>query len=87
MTNAVCSAGSIVVAAGACEAAGFTAEAETAALTVDGEEIADARWFTAAELAAFGDWGDDGAEFRLPRRDSIARGLVDGWVASVTGGR
>ena len=66
---------------------GFTAEAETTALTVDGEEIADARWFTAAELATFGDWSDDGAAFRLPRRDSIARLLVDGWVASVTGGR
>jgi len=64
---------------------GFRAEAETTALAVDGEEIADARWFSVAELAAFGEWGDDDAAFRLPRRDSIARLLVDGWVADVTG--
>jgi NAD+ diphosphatase len=64
---------------------GFRAEAETTALTIDGEEIADARWFTAAELATFGEWGDEGAALRLPRRDSIARLLVDGWIADVTG--
>jgi NAD+ diphosphatase len=64
---------------------GFRAEAETTELTVDGEEIADARWFTAAELATFGEWSDDEAALRLPRHDSIARVLVDGWVADVTG--
>jgi NAD+ diphosphatase len=63
---------------------GFRAEARTAELSVDGEEIADARWFTAAELATFGEWGDESAALRLPRHDSIARLLVDGWVAEVT---
>jgi NAD+ diphosphatase len=65
---------------------GFRAEASTTELTIDGEEIADARWFTAEELASFGEWGDEDAALRLPRRDSIARLLVDAWVADVTRG-
>ncbi|HEX6964154.1 MAG TPA: NAD(+) diphosphatase [Gemmatimonadaceae bacterium] len=60
---------------------GFRATAENDAITVDREELDDARWFTAAEVAAFGEWGDETARFRLPRRDSIARVLVDAWLA------
>ncbi len=29
----------------------------------------------------FGDWGDPGARLQLPRRDSIARLLVNAWLA------
>jgi NAD+ diphosphatase len=60
---------------------GFSAIAETDGITIDGDELEDARWFSAAELAAFGEWGDESATFRKPRRDSIARALVDEWVA------
>lgn len=60
---------------------GFRATALTSEILPDGDELEDARWFTAAEVAAFGEWGDERAIHRLPRRDSIARALLDDWVA------
>jgi NAD+ diphosphatase len=57
---------------------GFRAEAESHEISVDPDELEDARWFTAAQLDAFGDWESD-AEYRLPRRDSIARLLIEEW--------
>jgi len=60
---------------------GFRALAETTDITVDADELEDAQWFTAAEVAAFGEWTDDSATFRRPRKDSIARALLDRWVA------
>lgn len=62
---------------------GFRAVAESDAIAIDREELDEARWFTAAELAGFGEWGDATARFQLPRRDSIARALVDAWLAEV----
>jgi NAD+ diphosphatase len=59
---------------------GFSAVAESDAITLDGDELEDARWFSAAELKEFGEWGDESATFRKPRRDSIARALIDDWV-------
>ena len=58
---------------------GFRARAENTVITLDENELADARWFTAAELRAFGEWGDPDVALRIPRRDSIARFLVDTW--------
>lgn len=60
---------------------GFRAHAATEAIRIDPGELQEARWFTAAEVAAFRDSSDEAAPFRLPRRDSIARMLVDQWVA------
>lgn len=60
---------------------GFRASATTEAIRIDPGELQEARWFTAREVAAFGDSSDDAAAFRLPRADSIARWLVDSWVA------
>jgi NAD+ diphosphatase len=55
---------------------GFRAEAEEgAAITLDRHELEDARWFTRADIADFGAIG-----LKLPRRDSIARRLVDEWL-------
>ena len=62
---------------------GFRATAESEDLAVDRDELEDAQWFTAAEVAAFGEWGDDSAQFRKPRRDSIARVLLDQWVSEI----
>jgi len=62
---------------------GFRAVAESDAIAIDREELDDAQWFTAAEVAQFGEWGDETARFQLPRRDSIARTLIDAWVAEV----
>jgi NAD+ diphosphatase len=63
---------------------GFRATAETEDIAIDPGELEDARWFTAAEVAVFGEWDDEAAGFRRPRRDSIARALIDQWVAEET---
>ncbi len=54
---------------------GFRARATTFDIDFDGDELVDARWFRRADIARF---GEDGR--RLPRRDSIARWLVDTWL-------
>ena len=60
---------------------GFRAIADTDEMVLDEDELEDARWFTAAEVSQFGEWEDDGATLRVPRRDSIARYLLDQWIA------
>ena len=62
---------------------GFRARATSFDISVDGDEISEAHWFEAAELLEFGEWGDDGDGFSLPRRDSIARYLVESWKEEV----
>jgi NAD+ diphosphatase len=57
---------------------GFTAEARSTAIAVDPDELEDARWFERGFILAHQD--DD--EFRLPRRDSIARRLIEDWLGS-----
>ena len=56
---------------------GFTAIAEGDQFRVDEHELEMARWFTREELLA----SPEDESFRLPRRDSIARRLVDDWIA------
>jgi len=56
---------------------GFTAIAEGDQFRVDEHELETARWFTREELLA----SPENETFRLPRRDSIARRLVDDWIA------
>lgn len=60
---------------------GFRAEAEAdAAIVLDTDELADARWFTRNDIAQF-----SGAGLRLPRADSIARRLVEEWMCEADG--
>jgi NAD+ diphosphatase len=54
---------------------GFFAEAETTAISVDGEEISDARWFTRDQLLA----ATQSGEVLLPGHISIARRLIERW--------
>ncbi len=55
---------------------GFRAEALTETIRIDPEEIEDARWFTRAELQ-----DEERRPVRLPGPDSIARYLVEEWLA------
>jgi NAD+ diphosphatase len=56
---------------------GFHAEGLSDAITIDAEELRDARWFSRAELS------DPAAHgFQLPRADSIARRLIEDWMAA-----
>lgn len=54
---------------------GFHAEALSEAITVDPEELRDARWFSRDELRRCHELG-----FSLPRADSIARRLIEDWI-------
>lgn len=62
---------------------GFRATAGEADIRVDPEEIRDAQWFSRDALRAAGEWGDTRAALQLPRRDSIARQLIDAWLAEI----
>ncbi len=55
---------------------GFTARATADALNVNREELEDAAWFTRDDLLNSPE--DD--RFRLPRKDSISRRLIDEWM-------
>ena len=55
---------------------GFYAEALTEEITIDATELVDARWFSKAELREPETHG-----FSLPRLDSIARRLIEDWMA------
>jgi NAD+ diphosphatase len=54
---------------------GFHAEGLSDEITIDPEELRDARWFTRAEIADAQAHG-----FSLPRVDSIARRLIEDWL-------
>jgi NAD+ diphosphatase len=56
---------------------GFYAEALTEEITIDPEELKDARWFTRQEMRDHKQHG-----FDLPRVDSIARRLIEDWLVA-----
>jgi NAD+ diphosphatase len=55
---------------------GFYAEGLTEEITIDTEELVDARWFSRDQMRNCKDHG-----FDLPRVDSIARRLIEDWLA------
>jgi NAD+ diphosphatase len=54
---------------------GFYGEALSEAITVDPSELVDARWFSRDDLRHH-----EARGFGLPRRDSIARRLIEDWL-------
>jgi NAD+ diphosphatase len=57
---------------------GFRGHAATTAVTVDGHEVTDARWFTRNDLAAATASGD----VLLPMRTSVAYALITDWFGA-----
>ena len=56
---------------------GFYGEGLSEAITIDPEEMIDVRWFSRDEIS------DPAAhDFALPRADSIARRLIEDWMAT-----
>jgi NAD+ diphosphatase len=55
---------------------GFNARARSTEIRLSPEEIAEAAWYTRDQLRAC----PEDETFRLPRRDSIARRLVEDWI-------
>lgn len=62
---------------------GFRAHADSIVIEVDQDEINEARWFSAEEIRQFGEWTDETATYRLPRKDSIARMLMETWIDEI----
>ncbi len=58
---------------------GFRATAKNSDIQIDGTELMDAGWFSRAQLRATDT--HDPEKFRLPRGDSIARRLIEEWLA------
>jgi NAD+ diphosphatase len=56
---------------------GFYGEALSQDITIDPLELLDARWFSRAEIRDHAARG-----FSLPRLDSIARRLIEDWLAA-----
>ena len=56
---------------------GFYAEGLSEQITIDPDELRDARWFSRGEIR-----GHAARGFHLPRPDSIARRLIEDWVAA-----
>ncbi|MGI9311834.1 MAG: NAD(+) diphosphatase, partial [bacterium] len=65
-----------------CLMIGFRAAAREQAIVLAPDELEDARWFSADEVRAFAEYdaAERGDAPALPRRDSIARTLVDAWL-------
>jgi NAD+ diphosphatase len=55
---------------------GFRATARSREIRIDGAELQDARWFGRRWLQNH----EDGPDLRRPRKDSIARRLLDDWL-------
>ena len=55
---------------------GFSAEATGDQFTVDESELESARWMTRSELLN----SPEDATFKLPRKDSISRRLIEDWL-------
>lgn len=62
---------------------GCIAQAVTSEVSVDGEEIEDARWFTRAQLKAEAETGD----LVLPGGISISRSLIEHWYGEALPGQ
>ncbi len=59
---------------------GFYADATSRSVNVDRDELEDARWFTRDWIKAQVQAQNEA--FRLPRRDSIARRLIEDWLTA-----
>jgi NAD+ diphosphatase len=58
---------------------GYRAQTYQQQLEVDLDELEDARWFSVEEILEFGEY-DDHRKLALPRKDSIARTLIESWI-------
>lgn len=59
---------------------GFLATTSNPTLNIDYDELSGAQWFSAEQMSTFSNWGDADDNFQLPRKESIARFLIDTWL-------
>ena len=66
--------------------AGYIAEAEDESLTVDHDELEDAAWFDAEQVRsslANDITGEEHGAFHVPSRVSLARHIIEKWLAEI----
>lgn len=59
---------------------GFFAKAKSGCISIDPNELRHANWFTVEQVRQFSDWGDENDNIQIPKKESIARYLIDLWV-------
>lgn len=59
---------------------GFHARATSNSIVIDEDELRNAHWYTAEEVASFSDWGENDDNIQIPKKQSIARYLIDTWL-------
>ncbi|NKB62355.1 MAG: NAD(+) diphosphatase [Gammaproteobacteria bacterium] len=59
---------------------GFRAQTREENIIIAPDELEDAQWFTAEQIRGFGEYANPDAEKALPRKDSIARNLIELWL-------
>jgi len=66
---------------------GFIAQATTKDIVIDEQELSSANWYTAEEVKLMKDWQGDmdceSDDLQIPRKESIARYLIEYWLATV----
>lgn len=60
---------------------GFFAKATSVDIKIDPAEISSANWYSAEQVKSFKNWGEEGDAIQIPREESIARYLIDCWLA------
>jgi len=63
---------------------GFSSEAINTNIKINENELEDVKWFSEKEVRNFGEWGDKTKKLQLPRKDSIARHLIETWLNKPT---
>ncbi|WP_462171498.1 NAD(+) diphosphatase [Pseudoalteromonas xiamenensis] len=58
---------------------GFFAKTNNPEIYVDKDELDDAKWFSRKDLNDFSEWGHQEPGYKLTRKDSISRYLVETW--------
>ncbi|KAF7787238.1 NAD+ diphosphatase [Pseudoalteromonas rubra] len=58
---------------------GFIATAKSTEIFVEQDELEQAHWFSREDLDGFAEWGDDAPGYKLTRKDSISRYLIEYW--------
>ncbi len=66
-----------------CLMIGFTATASTEALSIDRDELTEAKWFSRSELKQFLPYAEVGDGYKWPRSDSISWQLMHQWLTQL----
>ena len=64
---------------------GFHAVVDDDEITIDPEELSSAHWYNAEQVKQLNDWGSEQPGTQIPRKESIARYLIEQWLTQQAG--